>query len=504
MENCFLIGLDAGTTSIKGIICDTKGRIIASEGKEYMLENGLNTCELNPDIYWETSLMIIKKLILKSNIPAINITGLAISSQGETLIPIDKFGKALRKAFVWLDNRSGKECGKIESTFGRQKICEITGQCEIVPSWPATKILWMRDNEPDLFKKADKFLLVSDYIAYKLTGVFASDESMLSSTLYFDIKKKCWWNEMLSFLGINEHQLPLIKRSGDFIANVLPEITKICGLNASTQVLAGAYDHAAGAVGAGNIYEGLVTETTGASMAMVVSTQKPVSNLSLNIPLQCHAAKDMYFLLPYGQTAGMVLKWFKDEFCKEENRRAEVENLDVYDMLTRLAETIPIGCEGLMMLPHLMGTGSPEFNSKVRGSFTGIGMGMHKGHFIRAIMESVVYMINKNLEVLKINQIDVKEIRAQGGAAKSRLWTQMLSDTSNLPIITLESEQTPALGAAILAGTGVGIYPDLKTACKNMVRIKDWYTPIEKNHRMYQQFYKKYQGLYQCLEKYWE
>jgi xylulokinase len=239
-------------------------------------------------------------------------------------------------------------------------------------------------------------------------------------------------------------------------------------------------------------------------MAMCVAIDKSVSDLSLRLPCQCHSVDGLYFLQPYGQTAGMVLKWFKDGFCQEEVNEAAQKNEDPYDRMVRLAEKVRPGADGLVMLPHLMGTGSPEFNPKVKGVFAGIGLGMGKGHFIRAIIESVCLMIHHNLVVIRENGFEVKTIHILGGAAKSRLWNQVLADVTGLPVCTLLQNENAALGACMLAGTGTGIFPDLKTACEASVRKGRQYEPNLPNHQVYTGLYEKYRYLYSALEYYWE
>ena len=500
-----VIGIDVGTTSIKGMLMDDKGGIQAFARQEYTLdsrEGGI--CEIVAETYWEVACQIIRELIVKSEVDPLTIGGLAFSSQGETLIPVDRDGKPLRKAIVWLDNRSVEEAGEIKKQFGEQRIMEITGQPEVLPLWPATRILWMKKHEPQIFGRVSKFLLVEDFLIFKMTGKYSTEHSLSSSTLYFDISEKKWWFEMLHFLDITETQLPALVGSGTIIGNLTPEAALATGMSSDALCVAGAYDHPAGAIGSGNIHAGDATLTIGASMAMCIALDQPVMDRSLNLPCQCHAVDGLYFLLPYGQTAGMVLKWFKDMFGQEEVLEAERLGLDCYDLLVQQAENVPAGSEGLLMLPHLMGTGSPEFNPNARGAFAGITMGMHKGHFVRAIMESVCLMIRHNLEVMKENGIEVKGIHILGGASKSRLWNQILADVTGLPVATLKNSENAVMGACLLASVGIGVYPDIESACQNTVKPDSRYTPDLLTHELYNGLYNNYVHLYASLENYWK
>lgn len=500
----FVIGIDVGTTSIKGMLMDGTGGIVAFAKQEYSLDTGEGgICELDAEVYRKITCLIIRKLISDSNVDRENIVGLAFSGQGETLIVVDSDGKPLRKAIVWPDTRSGEEADDIKKRFDKQQMMNITGQPEILPMWPATRILWLKKNEPDIFDRAAKYLLVEDFLLFRLTGKYCTEHSLSSSTLYFDISQKKWWQEMLDFMGITEKQLPTLYPSGKVIGTLTSEAAREAGLCETTRCVTGAYDHPAGAIGSGNIYPGDATLAIGASMAICIALDKPVSDCSMNLPCQCHAIDGLYFLLPYEPTAGMVLKWFKDIFGQTEMQEAERNGEDAYDLLTRYAEKVPAGSDGLIVLPYLAGTGSPEFNPKVKGVFAGITMGMHKGHFVRAIIESVSLMIRHNLEAMRNKGIDVKVIHILGGASKSNLWNQVLADVTGLSVITLRNAENSVMGACLLAAVGTGVFGDIKTACRASVKTNSRFDPDMSKRRLYNDMYAKYVNLYRSLESYW-
>jgi sugar (pentulose or hexulose) kinase len=504
MHEPLFIGLDAGTSSLKGLLVNCSGQVMAAASREYQLETKDNLCELDPSIYWNSAVCVIRELISSSEVSVNNIIAVAIASQGETLICLDENGCPLRKAIVWLDNRSIKEAEKLADDIGVEKIFSITGQPEIAPLLPATKILWLRQHEPVTFRKTFKYLLVEDYLLYMLTGKFVTDPAVSSSTSYLDIKNKTWWNEILEYLEIKSDQLPEILSSGTSIGRIKPEAAGQTGLPPSAVAVSGAYDHVAGAIGAGNFREGLVSLTVGSSMAMVVTLDKPIFDLSMNLPCQCHAQVDRYFLQPYGQTTGMVFRWFRDEFCGEEKIAAKKAGEDTYDLMTSLAAQVPAGSGGLVMLPHLTGAGSPEYNFNARGVFEGITLEMGKPHFIRAIMESVAFLIRKNLELIKGRSTGLNELRALGGAARSPLWNQIIADVTGIPLRTLSITEVPALGAAILAGTGAALFSNLEEGIKNMVMVKDDFSPRPGNKRAYDEAFNHYIRLYSNLEDYWK
>lgn len=500
MNKKYLIGLDAGTTAIKGVIVDNLGNFLANAGKEYNLEYpSRELCEVDPEIYWQSTQMVITDLIAKSKCDKKSIVALAFSSQGETLICIDKSCKPLRKAMVWLDNRSTAEAEIIKSTFGEEKVLRVTGQPEIIPIWTAPKILWLKRNERSLFDKIFKFQLVEDHLVSRLTGKYFSNPSMATSTLYFDILQRKWWDDMTGFLGISHDRLPEIINSGRIVGELTENAARETGLDKSTLVISGSYDHPAGALGSGNIKEGLISETTGTALAMCVTLNQPLLNKKLNIPCHCHVVENKYFLLPYGQTAGMVLRWFRDEFCGEENRIAERKNLNPYDILTSMAADIPAGSEGLTVLPHLMGAGSPEFDVNIKGVFAGISPGLKKGHFIRAIMEAVACIVNRNLVSLNNFHIEIDEIRALGGGSASDLWNQIKADMTGIPYVTIQSSEAACTGAAILAGSGSGVFKDIEEGCRRLVKLNKKFTPDPAMFDKYQEVYLRYKRLYEQM-----
>ena len=495
----YFLGLDAGTTSFKAVLFDDEGREVASASSEYtLLTPEANMVEIEAETYWDTCKLILSEVCGKADTG--DIKALAISSQGETFVCLDKDGRPLRRAIVWLDNRSEAEVEILKSEFGRRNTFEITGQPDIVPTWPATKILWMKRNEPDIFGKVHKYLLLEDYLIYKLTGKFATEGSLVSSSLLFDIRRKKWWGEMLELLGISEESLPDIRESGEAVGEVSDAVSKETGLPKGTLVATGALDLAASTIGAGNIGSGMITESTGAALAICAMIDEPLFDPENRIPCQYHAIQDKYYLLPWCQTAGMTLKWFRDEFCQYEKERSLREEVDAYRLMDDAASSVPPGSDGVLMLPHLMGAASPEFNPRVRGCYFGFSLSTTRSHFIRALLEAVAFMLRRNLEILEALGIELREIRATGGGARSELWNRIKADVTGKPLTTVETPETACLGAAILAGIGASIFPSFDVACERMVRIKDRISPNEGNLAVYKAAYEKYINLYEALE----
>jgi xylulokinase len=491
------MSIDLGTSTLKVAIFDKEGNKISQRSEEYPLSYpGKDMVENDVEKYWHTIVGLIKNALKDIENPE-SIIALSVSSQGETIVPVDKDIKPLRPAIVWLDSRSVKEAEDIAKTFDEDELFDITGLPASDPTWPASRIKWIKDNEPDIFRATYKFLLLKDYIAYRLTGKIFGESTVYNSTYYYDIKNLCYYKPMLDFLSITEDRLPPISYSGTVMGNISKKTSDATGLSTSTGYVAGAIDQVAGAVGAGNIKQGTVTETTGSAFAMIVTTDSPVIDKEGRLPCQLHAVKGKYCLMPYSNTGGMVLKWFKDSFI--ENK--DLSDNEIYNMLTEEASGVSPGSGGLIMLPHISGAFFPENNPKAKGVFFGISIDHRRGHFVRAILESIAFMLRKDLEIFMANGIDVKSIISMGGGAKSELWNKIKADATGFSVHIPQNTETALLGAAIIAGVGVEVYKDYKEAVNLTVKTGKVYEPDTSNRDVYDKAYEKYEEVYQRIKK---
>lgn len=497
----YLLGIDAGTTSFKAVLFDLNGKELVSAIYEYELNYpGADMVELEVEKYWGACTSVIKAILTKWKGNASAIKALAIASQGETLIPVDGQGQPLRSAIVWLDNRASAEANKIKTEFGANNAFKITGQPDIVPTWPAAKILWLRHHEPSIFQQVHRFLLLEDYLIYKLTGQYVAEGSLLSSTLYFDIHTGQWWQDMLQFIGLSPDRLPEIKRSGQIIAELNDRAAKETGLAKETLVVTGALDQAASTIGAGNTGFETITETTGSVLAICANVSQPTFDPQRRIPCHYHAIPGAYFLLPWCQTAGMVYKWFRNEFYNGRLQRDAVDATVLFQEMDEDAVGIPAGSDGLIMLPHLAGAFTPESNPRARGVFFGISLQTTKAHFARAILESVAFMLKRNIALLEDLGIAIQEIRSLGGGSKSALWNQIKADVCQKPVVTVQTSETTSLGAAMLAGVALNCYKNLEQVATQMIHLQQWFEPNPARHAGYQAAFEKYIKLYEALE----
>lgn len=499
-----LMGLDLGTTALKVALFDEKGKMLAVSTQEYdLLTPETNYVEEEPETYWNAFRDGIRDLKSQYDLTEKSEIVLAMSAQGETLFVLDKEGKSLRNAIVWMDNRAVEEAKALEERFGNDICYKRTGQVSFEPCWPASKVLWIRNHEPEVFERADKFLLIEDYFIYRLTGRYATEPSLVCSSTYWDIIDRTYWKEMLDYLGIKEEQLAPVKESGTPIGKILPEVAADLGIGQNVTVCTGALDQAAGAIGAGNIRQGMFSETIGAALAVCVPVNGPVYDPAGKMPLFCFPIPGMYMIHTF-TNGGMTLRWFRDKFCDLEMLMEKNGCGDAYDMIGRQVEKVPAGNDGLVMLPHLAGAMAPDANAKAKGVWFGFTLQHTRAHFMRAIMESLGFILKRNIDSLSNMGIQVKEIRSLGGGSKSRVWSQIKADINQVTLETVKTKEAAALGAAVLAGTATGIFDSVESAVNSMVEVKERITPSQADLAEYEKGYQMYQKLFADLAECFE
>lgn len=493
----YIIGVDAGTTCFKARLYDREMRVIAQASQEYeLIYTDEGFVEVNPHFYWTLLCRLVRTLIENSGVSPDDITGISVSSQGETLICLDAYGRPLRNAIVWTDARASRQAQRLSQRFTNREIFEVTGQREISASWPATKLLWLRENEPETFDKTAHFLLLGDYLNFRLTGCFATDKSLSSSTLYLDIRSGKWWPSMLSEIGIGEERLPSLYESGVPIGNICRAATEDCGLSTRTMVSSGALDQAAGMLGAGNIMPGMLTETTGTCLAVCanIGTNLPSYDKGL-LPVHYGLSPDNYYVIFWSGAAGSIYRWIRDVFYRD----AKVANL--FAVMDEEASAIPPGCDGLMLMPYLSGMQYPVANENASGEFLGARLYHTRGHFTRSALEAVAFLLRQSIEEINRYGITPECIYSLGGGAQSPVWNQIKADVTGLRVLPLEEKECASRGAAILAAVGAGLYKsfaDVKPAPHSGVS----YLPQRsaEYHNVYASFSKRVDLLQSLLE----
>ena len=483
--NCYL-GLDIGTTGVKAAVFDARGNMLGVGLQEYTLETPApDIVELDAEVYWQSAKSAIRQAVEKAAVAPAAIKAMSVTGQVETLIMVDAQGTPVRKAIVWLDNRASEEAKILEEKFGSENLFRLSGQTEMLPCWPAPKILWYKNHEPENFARTAKYLMVEDYIVYKLSGRFVTSCGLLPSTLYFDIRTNKYDAAMLEALQITAGQLPELKNCAEVVATAQNNDSLIA---AGTLIAAAPLDHVCGNLGSGCAEKGVISETTGCTLALCANFPQIVYDESRQLSTYLGFEPGNFVLLPWAPTAGMLLKHFRDEFAG---------SMDYKEFDEAAAQVAP-GSEGLILLPHCAGAISPDCNPFARGTAWGITLAHKREHWARAIMESVAYLLRSNVEALQKMGCTVKELRSLGGGAKSELWLQIKADVLNLPVTVTECTEATSLGAAMLAAVAAGEYKNCTQAAENMVKTAFRVEPGP-HAEVYEKYFRKYEEINQLV-----
>ncbi len=500
----YLIGADIGTSGTKTALYNADGKLISSAIISYPLYQERNGwAEQEPLDWWNAVCSGIRKVISDSGVQPEAIKGVGLSGQMHGLVMLDKDGKVLRKSIIWCDQRTGEEVMWMDENVGREKMISITANPSMT-GFTAAKILWVKNNEPDVYEKCAHILLPKDYIRYMLTGEFATEVSDASGMQLMDVAQRCWSDEILAAFDIKKSLLGKMYESQDVTGYVTQAASELTGLAKGTIVVGGAGDNPAAAIGTGIYSEGSAFTTIGTSGVVYAVSDEVRIDKEGRVHTLCASVSGKWTVMSCTQGAGLSLQWLRNQVCAPEFAQAELEGCDPYDIMAREAEQIKIGADGLIYLPYLMGERSPHPDPDCRGVFFGLSAIHTRAHLIRAVMEGVAYSQGECVDVFAKMGVKIDKMLLCGGGARSPLWRQMLADIYGCNVNTLESEQGGALGVAILAGVGAGIYPDIESACKRMISIDKEYHPIGENTAQYRKFMKLYTSLYPVLKDSWK
>lgn len=496
----YILGVDLGTTAIKAAVFDENGRERASKTVEYTLltpEPGM--AELEASTYVETFRTAVSGAVKNAEIEPDEIVSVGMSAQGETTICLDENNEPLRPAIVWLDVRAAEEAAYIEQVIGRKNIQKHTGQPGMDAVWPAAKILWLKRHEPDTYNKTAKYVQLKAYFSYLMTGKMVCEDSILCTTMYWDIRTRKYWPEMLDLLGIIEQQLPEIYEQGENIGNITPEGAKMFGLSTKTTLNAGALDQACGALGVGNVRPGIFSDCTGSNLATVTIVDKLTLDPAMQMPCFASAIPGKYMLHAFS-SGGMILKWYRDNFCRLEMMQESEGGENAFEAICREASLIPPGNDGLIMIPHLQGSGPPDADNYAKGVYFGITLAHKKAHFARAIMESIAVILRRMMQAMEELGVSFEQIIALGGGSKSIYWCQMKADATGIPVTVSDvNESASCLGAAILAGVASGIWESCEEAVDGIISGGTVYTPHEELKAAYDELFERSMNLWKQI-----
>lgn len=495
-----LIGIDIGTSATKTVLFDEEGRVLASASREYPLYQPRNGwAEQDPHDWRDAVLETLKRVMEESKVRPEEVKSIGLSGQMHGLVMLDGKGEVIRNSIIWCDQRTGAEVEDMLRIMPREQWIAITANPPLT-GWTAAKILWVRKNEPENYARCRHILLPKDYIRYILTGEFAAEVSDASGMQLLDVPGRCWSGEVLEKLSINPEYLGKLYESCQVTGYVLPDITAQTGLSEKTAVVGGAGDNAAAAVGTGVVEDGTAFTTIGTSGVVFAHSSQVTIDPKGRVHTCCCAVPGAWHVMGVTQAAGLSLKWFRDNFCQDYIEEAKRQGVDSYDLINRDIEKIPAGSGRLIYLPYLMGERTPHLDPDCRGVFFGLSAIHTRAHMLRAVMEGVSYSLCDCNDILKEMGVQVKQMMACGGGGKSPVWRQMLADLYGCRVKTIRQSEGPALGAAILAGVGCGLYESVEAACRRLISEEQSAGPDPERTEVYGRYHKLYQELYGQLK----
>jgi len=473
------IGVDLGSTNIKAAIYDKQFNLVDRQSRpvHYIRENGF--VEFDAYAYCRDLIGLLADMVEANHVAKVH--QIAFTGQAESLVVLGHHGRPLMNAISWMDERSTEECKVLAQQFDAATCEAVTGQMAVLPTWPATKILWLKNNRPEIYEKAETYMLLKDYIVYCLTGNKVADMSIATFSFYFDIYKKAYWKDMLEAIGVSESQLPTLCEPCTVAGCLTQEVAEQMGLSTETKVNVGTLDHFAGMVGTGNISKGGITLSTGTVMALATMSSAEEGR-NTGIAMHYGFIPDTYVMLPVVESGGVSLEWFKRS-CMA---------VDYDTMNAELAKREP---NELLFLPYLVGTSAPEFDAQANGVFWGLRQEHDAIDMAGSVMEGVSFVLRKNCEHIAKNGVALTSIIATGGGAKSPIWCQMQADITGLPVSIPKEKEAACLGAALIAAVSDGRFESYADAVHTCVELTYSYAPhpsdrLERKYRRFCALYK--------------
>lgn len=482
----YVIGVDLGTSAVKILLVNQKGEVCKEISKSYpLIHEKSGYSEQNPEEWVEKTTAGLKELVEQFNGDIKDIEGISFSGQMHGLVLLDENKQVLRNAILWNDTRTTKQCEEIYEVVGKQRLLDITKN-PALEGFTLPKILWVKEQEPEVFQKANVFMLPKDYLRYRMTGNIHMEYSDAAGTLLLNVAKHEWSMEILDAFNLSLQLCPPLVESHAFVGTVLAEFAKETGLSEGIKVFAGGADNACGAIGSGILSEGKTLCSTGTSGVILSYEARNDLDFEGKVHYFNHSEENAYYTMGVTLAAGYSLSWFKETFARNEGFEEFLEGIN----------EVPAGSNGLLFTPYLVGERTPHADSNIRGSFIGVDAAHERKHFSRAVLEGITFSLNESLEIFRQNGKTINSIISIGGGAKNETWLQMQADIFNAKIEKLTSEQGPGMGAAILAAYGCGWYSSLKECAEVFIQTSKTYEPIEENVQAYNKLFGIYQQVY--------
>jgi xylulokinase len=488
----YLLGVDVGTGGTRAVLVDRRGAIASSATCEHVPFASPRTgwAEQDPHDWWKAAGSAIRSATV--NVPAANVVCAGLAGQMHGAVLLDQSDDVLRPALIWCDQRTQAQCDWLNSKLGERKIIELTCNPALT-NFTLTKLLWVRDNEPDLWKRFRRVLLPKDYVRLRLSGEHAMDVAEASGTLMLDVAHRRWSEEMMVAAGLSMSSLPKLYESPEVCARISDAGAAHTGLKAGTPIVAGAGDQAGGAVGMGIVRAGAVSATIGTSGVVFAATENPAMDTHGRVHTFCHAVPGRWHVMGVTQAAGLSLRWIRD-LLKNSGDLS-------YDQLTSEAARVPAGSDGVLWAPYLMGERTPHLDPNARATLTGLAASHTRGHVIRAVLEGVAFSLKDTFSLFDEMKVPVRNVRLGGGGARSDLWRQIQADVYGHEVEILGAEEGAAYGAALLAGVGAKWWNSIEDACDAVVQVQYRVKPEIAAARVMKKSYENYRQLYPALKQ---
>lgn len=495
-----LLGIDIGTSGTKTLAIDEQGRVLAEATSFYPSYHPRPLwSEQDPDDWWRATVETVRRVVKKARLKKADVKAIGLSGQMHGSVFLDAKDRVIRRAILWNDQRTAAECQEIEQRVGGRKKLIRRVANPALTGFTAPKILWLRNHEPRHFDRTRKILLPKDEVRRRLTHEYATEVSDASGTLLLDVSRRRWSKPVLSALELDVELLPPCFESDQPTGTLTSAAADELGLTTDCLVVGGAGDCAAGAVGSGIVRRGKLAASIGTSGVMFVHSDKPTIDPQGRLHTFCHAVRGKWHMMGVSLSAGGSLQWFRNQLCKAEIAAAKAKHVEVYDLLVDEAKAVAPGAEGLFFLPYLAGERTPHADPHARGAFIGLTLAHTRGHLVRAIMEGVAYALRDSLEIFRGLNVPVREIRVSGGGARSELWRQIQADMFAQKVVTLDCEEGPAYGVALLAAVGAGVFDNIQQACDATIRVAGATRPRSRARKQYDLGMPVYQQLYRSL-----
>ena len=486
---CFL-GIDSSTTGVKALLTDESGNVVGTATTDLPLSSPYPLwSEQDPSDWWSGTIKSINRVLTETGTSGSSVAAIGMTGQMHGLTLLDEAGEVLRPAILWNDQRTTDQCDVIRERVGKARLIELTGN-DALTGFTAPKILWVRDHEPEIFAKTKQVLLPKDYIRYKLTGTYATDKAGAAGTLLLDVKTRDWSAEVLQALEIPVEWMPPTHEGPEVTGQISAEAARTTGLKPGTPVVGGAGDQAAQAVGVGAVEPGIIALTLGTSGVVFASASEPFIEPEGRLHAFCHAVPGRWHMMGVMLSAAGSLRWYRDTLAAGAD----------FDMLLEPAAEISPGSEGLLFLPYLTGERTPHPDPLARGAFVGLTVRHTQPHMTRSVLEGVAFGLRDGFELMKgAGLTHIKQVRVSGGGARSALWRTILADVLSVELVTVNTTEGAAYGAALLAGVGAGVWSDVDTAAEACVNLTGSTSPQEESVAQYESIYAHYRALYPAL-----